>query len=1143
MQRLGLLLSCVVFLASVAAAQTGAGAIQGVVTDNTGAVVAGAQVTAVQTSTNVSRSTVTSDSGVYAFPVLPVGEYAVTIAKEGFATFKTNFLVTVSATTPGNAALQVGSVSNTLTVEGDQLAPIETESSQISNLLDTRTIKDLPLLTRNPYQLALLSPGTSTSTSLSGGVSVNGQRDRNNNFLLDGVDNNDTSVPGILGGVLSANPESTEEFRIITNSFSAEYGRNTGAIVDVVTKSGSNDFHGNAYWFGRWNSFGGARDWFNHNTDPVTGDVEKQNPYVRNQFGYSIGGPIIKNKTFFFFNNEFQRFRTTLTGAATVPTQGFKNGVFTWHTTDANGNPVDVPIDLRPSSSQNLNGMPADPTMQNVFALYPNPTILNGDGYSGVAFFPSSSAQDSYQTVFKLDHHLTQKHTLSARYGYDYFKDPNPSHSNIFPGDVGAIGLKAITQGVSATLNSALTNTLLNSFTFGWNKIYAPFTCEGRNVLDNPNVNVVDQYGAGREYIMDTFTSFACGGGGFLSNSQTRTTGTTSYGDSLSWVHGSHSFKFGSDFRNVRESGFDNFFSRRQVDLRANTIGFGGLLLGVDNSLTGFNVLEDDASAFWGFAANDFYAEFFNKGQVRQPTDNKNFRQHEYDFYVQDSWKAMRNLTLNLGIRYQFNGVPYEEDSNFSNLFQDPASAPLTFSLVGPGTGRLLYNNDFSNVEPRIGFSFDPKGDGKTAIRGAYGIFHDRVFGNLFGNARSNPPFEADYQNFPGETINNFFGSGAFPVIPPMTNPTPTLQDGDLALPSIFDDHFRNPQTQSWNLGIQRELPGQWVLDVTYVGNKGTYIPRIVEANPPDPTLVNQLVANCDATPGCNSNFIAGSALWRIGGVEHNATGRGAAVVRAVGNASYNGLQTKVTHRFSHGLQVQGSYTYAHAIDDSSDPLQPGNLGGNPGFPRDSRHLQFDRGNSDDDVRHVGTVSYIYELPFGRGRGMASEGLVGRVLEGFQISGLVSAQTGHPFTMLSGVDTFRTGRIGYTDLVGDPYAQGPNNGQPGVKTWITNLDALNIPAFGTIGNAGKNKFYGPAYVDFDMSVAKKMKITERVGLELRFEGYNIFNHPNFLNPGTDPAHVTNILASGAAGLITSTVTNGDGTTSARQMQVGMKLTF
>jgi hypothetical protein len=165
------------------------------------------------------------------------------------------------------------------------------------------------------------------------------------------------------------------------------------------------------------------------------------------------------------------------------------------------------------------------------------------------------------------------------------------------------------------------------------------------------------------------------------------------------------------------------------------------------------------------------------------------------------------------------------------------------------------------------------------------------------------------------------------------------------------------------------------------------------------------------------------------------------------------------------------------------------------------------------------------------------------VLEGFQISGLVSAQTGHPFTMLSGVDTFRTGRIGYTDLVGDPYAQGPNNGQPGVKTWITNLDALNIPAFGTIGDAGKNKFYGPAYVDFDMSVAKKMKITERVGLELRFEGYNIFNHPNFLNPGTDPAHVTNVLASGAAGLITSTVTNGDGTTSARQMQVGMKLTF
>ena len=1145
MLRMRFLLSCVVgmlcCLSSIA--QTGAGSIQGTITDGTGAVVADAKITAVNTATNTTRSTASSASGAYALANLPVGSYNVSIEKTGFATSQTNVKVTVSEVTPVNVVMQVGRVENSVTVESESLAPIETETSQISNLVDSRRIRDLPLLTRNPYQLALLSPGASTTTSGNGGFSVNGARDRNNNFLLDGVDNNDTSVPGILGGALGANPESTEEFRIITNSFAAEYGRNTGAIVDVVTKSGTNSFHGNAYWFGRWNSFGGARDWFNHNTDPLTGTVEKQNPYVRNQFGYSIGGPIIKNKTFFFFNHEIQRFRTTLTSQATVPTAAFKAGKFTWHTSDANGNPVDVPIDLSPGSAQNLNGLVPDPTMQNVFALYPNPALLNGDGYSGTAFFPSASKQDSYQTVFKLDHRFTDRHSVTLRYGYNHFNDPNPFHDDILPGNVGAVGEKSITQGFAGTLNSTLTNTLLNTFSAGWNKLYIPFKCQGLDVLDDPSVNVVDQFGSGREYIFNTFTPFACGAGTFLSNGQNRTTGTTSFGDSLSWARGSHNLKFGMDFRNIRESGFNNFNSRRQVDLRANFNGFSVLdPTFIDPTLTGFPELEDDASAFWGFVGFDNYAEFFDKTAARQATDNKDFRQHEYDWYAQDSWKIRRNLTLNLGLRYQFNGVPYEEHGNLSNLFEDPSGAPLTFVNVGPGTGRMLYKNDFSNIEPRIGFSWDPRGDGKMAIRGAYGIFHDRVFGNLFGNARGNPPFEQDYAAAPGDTINGALGTGGFPVLPPQTTPSAVVPDGSLLFATIFDNNFRNSSSQNWNLGLQRELAGNWVLDASYVGAKGTHIFRLFEANPPDPALVNNLVAQCGGDPACEQSF-AGAGLWFDGGVAHNALFRGSALNRSNGNSNYHSLQTKITHRFTHGVQIQGSYTWSHAIDDSNDPLTPGNLGGNPGFARDSRHPSFDRGNSDNDVRHVGTINYIWELPFGRGRQWASDGAIGRVLEGLQISGLASLQTGHPFTMLSGVDTARTGRIGYTDQVGDPYSQGPNNGSPGAKVWITNLNALQVPAFGSIGNAGKNQFYGPSYVDFDVSIAKKMQITERIGWELRFEGYNIFNHPNFLNPGADSAHQGNVLTSGLAGLITGTIANSDGTTSARQVQVGMKVTF
>ena len=258
-----------------------------------------------------------------------MGTYEVTVKMASFKTFRASEVtISVAQTISLNAQLEPGAVSEEVQVRADQIPDIDLETSQVSNLVDAEKIKQLPLITRDPYQLVLLSPGTSQTDSVSGGFSVNGARDRNNNFLLDGVDNNDTSVPGIPGGVLSANPDSTEEFRVITDNFNAEFGRNNGAIVDVVTKSGTNAFHGGVYEFGRWNGFGGARDYFNPS------DQGPMNPYVRNQFGASIGGPIRKDKTFFFFNEEIDRFRTTLTNSATVPTAAFKTGIFNYVRSD-----------------------------------------------------------------------------------------------------------------------------------------------------------------------------------------------------------------------------------------------------------------------------------------------------------------------------------------------------------------------------------------------------------------------------------------------------------------------------------------------------------------------------------------------------------------------------------------------------------------------------------------------------------------------------------------------------------------------------------------------------------------------------------------------------------------------------------------
>lgn len=338
--RRAVLLSTV-FLPAFLAAQTGS--IQGTVVDSTGAVVDSAKVTAISQNTNIARTVDTNASGFYSITNLAPAHYTLNFEKQGFSAVQIkDAVVTTSEVLNLNATFKVGSVQEVIEVNGAAVAPVETESTQLSTLISNKTITELPLLTRNPYELVLLSPGTNLNQDFTGGISVNGSRDRNNNFLLDGVDNNDTSVPGGPSGVLSINPDSTQEFRVITDTFNPEYGRNTGAIIDVVTKSGTNGLHGNAYEFGRYNALG-ARDFFNRAPDP-------QNPYVRNQFGFSVGGPIIKNRTFFFINGEFQRFRTTLTERSALPTAAFKSGLFT--TQDNSG--ANVQVDVRDAGSPGI---------------------------------------------------------------------------------------------------------------------------------------------------------------------------------------------------------------------------------------------------------------------------------------------------------------------------------------------------------------------------------------------------------------------------------------------------------------------------------------------------------------------------------------------------------------------------------------------------------------------------------------------------------------------------------------------------------------------------------------------------------------------------------------------------------------------
>jgi Carboxypeptidase regulatory-like domain len=1173
-QSLVRIASFILLLAGVASAQTGA--IQGTITDKTGAVVQGAEVTARNLATSTGRTSTTNSTGAYSFTNLPVGHYEISIKKEGFKVYKLDDVeLTVAQVLGADASLEPGTVSEEVLVKASDLPPVDLESSQLSNLVDQKQMVSLPLITRNPYELVLLSPGTSQTDSGAGGFSVNGARDRNNNFLLDGVDNNDTSVPGIPGGVLNANPDSTQEFRVITDNFNPEYGRNTGAIIDVVTKSGTNDFHGGAYYFGRWNTFGGARDWFNPASGPNGGPM---NPYIRHQFGYTIGGPIIKNKTFFFFNNEQDKFDTTLTANATVPTAAFLTGKFNYtYFNSVKQIQQTVPIDLTPTGANNATGIPLDPTMAKVFANYPVAS-QSANGVSGSLFFPATSHTSTYNPTVKIDHHFNDRESISLRYGYNHFFDPNSSPtSDILPGELGAIEEKGISQGVAAQLTSTLSNTLVNNFQFGWNHIYAAFNLNQStiNTLDGPGGT--DSFGNGWDYLLDPFSSFASTLGG--SNGQARKTGTTSFSDSLSWVRGSHTMKFGFDFRDVGESGYDDFTSRRQLSM--NPLLLFGFDPGVvanepqgDNSTT----LIDAADALYGLVIEDQQSQFFNKTATRQPSDNKFFKQHEWDWYGQDSWKIRSNFTLNFGLRYQLNGVPYETSGNLSNLLQDPGTyafgQPVTFSIVGPGSHHQLYQPDYKDIEPRIGLTWDPWKDGKTAVRAGFGIFHDRTFGNAFGNVRSDPPFQAQYTNFPIETINNAFGSGGFPAQIHTQVPSASIPDGTAASPTvIFNTHFPNAASNNWNLDIQREIPGGNVVDIAYVGAMGVHVYGQRDGNPPDPALVQQLLAFCvpsnpnnvgfllptptNPNGGCLPTTVSGTSLYigatpsqgfddlPFNAVNNNALLQPDYQINEF-NSIYHGLQTKFTHRMNHGVQIQGAYTYSHALDNSVDPLDPA-VGGHT-FPRNSRNLAESYGNSDNDTRHVGVINYIWELPIGRGSSHMSSGVAGRILEGMQLSGIVTMQSGHPFQVRGTEDTQRTGINAWGYQVGNPY--GPPAASSGCSAvpgsgyvYISNQCAFTNPPWGSASNNVRNQWYGPGFWDWDMSFSKRISITERVKADLRFEGYNIFNRPHFLNPGTDGAGIGNLINQPLFGVIQSTFTQPDGTTSARQVQVALRVSF
>jgi len=1146
-------LGLVLLVPAVVRAQTAS--VSGTVLDPQGAAVPGAAVKAVNISTNAERYAETTETGLYRLGDLVPSTYVITIDKSGFKTVKfENVTLTVDQALTLNATLVVSSVTATVEVNGAAVAPVDTETPALSSIVDQQHITELPLILRDPYQLVLLGPGVIQGDDGLGGFSVNGNRDRNNNFLLDGADNNDSEVPGIGSGITAQNPDSTQEFRVITNNFAPEFGRNTGAIIDVITKSGTNNYHGNLFWFGRYNALG-ARDFFNHQTDPVTGKVAPQDPYIRNIYGGTFGGPIKKDRTFFFMNYEGHRFITTRTNNSIVPTAAFKTGIFTY--TNPNGGASQALNVATANSGNNGTAAGLDPTIQKILALYPNPTVPTGDGVTGILFFPSTSREKDEDATIKIDHRLTTNNSLSVRYIYNWLNDPNTVLTDFLPGGLGGINSHQKTQSISATLTSALSPTLVNDARFGANRTNLFFGCNGVGLFDSLGFN--DPFGRGADYSLPDLSGFGCQSLGD-SNGQSRKTGTYQSWDNMSWSWRQHTFKWGAEFRDVYANSFTDFASRGAFTFNVNSgSGFQVLNPATLNAGVDSQALEDMVGGLLGLVNSQGQTQYFNNSGTRTASDSLGFRQRELGLYWQDVWKWKPNFTVTYGLRWEYYGVPYEDQNQIGTLITDPSGpGPFTFMPVGR-SGVQLFNDDYKNFQPRLGFAWDPFKNGRTSVRGGIGVFNDRLFGNLASDIRSNPPFQPSFSNFPNQfngcsttagscfTLSGAGGtSGQTPPPNLAPNPIACSLSGtcgqSLIFPEIFDRNFKVPRSVNWNIGVEREVVHSLTVEANYVGNHGTRLNRVVDGNPPQPALVQSLI-NMGVDPSVlqfgTLYFGAENGVIPFDPVNNNAF-FDTFTVKSTGRSFYDGLQLQVTERGFHGLEIQGSYTWSHAIDDASDTLQQ--TAGNRGFPRNSFDLNAEKGNSEFDVRHRGVINFIYQPPIGRGRAHYSSGFVGRVLEGWELSGIASFQTGTPYDIFGPLDTLHTNFADRATIIGSLHnPPGTDKTHTGPPLSAFNPDDptvfpfIPIP-FGIPANIGRNAFYGPGLQNWDLSLAKTTALTERFKLQMRFESYNVFNHANFTKPD-------NLISDPTFGMSTSQVGQNDSTTGARQVQFGLKLNF
>jgi hypothetical protein len=1135
--------------------QSSLGEVRGRVSDSTGAVVSGANVEIKNQTTGETRTAQTNSDGEYTISKLPVGVYTVSVSSQGFAAASVKDVqISVAFVTQQDLTLSPQGSQETVTVtSGDISTQVNSTDQQLSTLINNQKIQDLPLLSRNPSALVLLAPGTVQTDSGLGGFSVNGSRERNNNFLVDGVDNNDTDVPGIPGGIATPNIDATEEFRVITGNFNAEYGRNTGGIVTTATKRGGNAFHGGTYLYYRSDAFG-ARNFFD-----TTGETD---PLDRKQYGVSIGGPVVKDKLFFFFNYEGDRQKSGSQQFRLVPTALARTGILNTpaptasSTTNRDNGSFGV-LDIRQGQfNNNLPNalgvdLPFSPTTLALLSrIFPLPNLPSGSartsplpGVFEYYTFGYTARNDIDSIATRVDYQINSKNTLTG--SINWSKGDFSVGAPTFP-EFGDELLSPQTGAVYAfNLISTITPNIVNEFRFGINRAKADFNGPGDGEVPNSINDAVNSVFGANNVPRLNFGSANANGVNLITpftsinnfSTQGRTTGTMTVADSLTWVKGGHTWKFGGEWRSIFSNGASNFSRQETIDFTLGSsfafpivryVDGGGVTRNVPTTGAG-GLINDYLSYLSGIVAFQSQTQFFNGSGERVDNDFRRYRTNEYGFFAQDTWRIRPNLTLNLGLRYEFNQVPYEKDGLLSNLVDQDASGPtpaggFAFKTVGKNSANpdlKLWDNDVNNFAPRFGFAYSPDfdggflgklfgGPGRSSIRGGYGLFYDRIFTNLFGNSSGNPPFSTAIFDIP---LN---GSGGFLIddTPRIATRTATslVQDGDeLGLAVIFPNaqnnilqkKFVTPNSASWNFGFQRELGNQFLFEIDYVGTKGTNLIRSLDAQ-----LAS--VARVNAITGANNPIDPEDPRGNyLNGTLNQAFGQNSAfLITTLGNSSYNAMQLRVTKTLSNkrfGLgQIQGFYTWSHSIDDAADALVAGTS--DRSLPRDSSGFaggfKLERGDSSFDARHRFVLNFIYELPF-----RSTNGFLNRVIGNWTVSGIYQAQTGYPFSVfMNGIDRQGTGLSARASFASGGNAFQTNQTTANARVYTgpdRSLFASTVPGDGSQGTVGRSIFRGPKFANMDFSVIKRIPITERMRFTLRADFFNLFNKVNLGIPISD----------------------------------------